>query len=138
MQEALNYQEEEEEDPEKKTNKNMKLVSALTEERWAFLERDALDQEVVVTEVFTPGHFYVRRLKFNPQLTALERDLGKAAAAANDAAGIEVGVGEVCGAEVQKGCFLRVKVLEESPGSSIQALCLDYGTVEKDLDPAKV
>ncbi len=138
MQEALNYQEEEEEDPEKKTNKTMKLVSALTEERWAFLERDALDQEVVVTEVFTPGHFYVRRLKFNPQLTTLERDLGKAAAAANDAAGIEVGVGEVCGAEVQKGCFLRVKVLEESPGSSIHALCLDYGTVEKDLDPAKV
>ena len=77
----------------------------------AFLPLKEAQLRVVVTEVFSPGHFYVRNYAFTEQLQMLEKDLAshvKAPAKHGDL--FEVGtvwIGREAG-----GCG-RVKILEE-------------------------
>ncbi len=139
MARAMDFQEEEEEEESKK--QVVRTKSSKMSPRHAFLDSDLPNENVVVEEVYSPGLFYVRRLKFDLQLRQLEQDLAKAAdRGRQEGDDLEVAEGEFCIGRVPAGdgetaCYKRVMVEgleeEEDGGTVLEVQLMDYGIKER-------
>ncbi len=129
-------EEAEDDEEEGKEDKVDEVKSPPAPERWAFLEADS-QNDVVVTEVYSPDRLYVRRLKFSSQLKQLEKELEQYAANEKSLGNIEPGEGEICAGKLVEedgsSYWARVKImreLHEEGGSAYRVMCVDYGTTE--------